>query len=478
VITNSNNQSETLVKRKNFVRNLIHIRVDWRKFKPALLKSDGIYYFIAYGKMSSVQEWEKILDENKAYHSAYTELYGCFLMLAVNAEREKSKSDPGGMIHAPFKLVKNWLTTGTIYPRLHLCNVILTSASQTELAQLATKNVAEHLPLLSELSHVFEVLFLPAGLASKKENKLILENMTEEEWKNIHNFVCRSFVLYSLFKIDLCIPCSNMRLILTELGNILAKTTIQKILTDKKGSNMSYFKDTAKYFWLEHVPVAKCIVTGVLEFYLSVFDEEGNDVSRWRIWVGYLANRIPVQLLVVGEEKGWTDFVSEVQRHIIVDLKEKLSLEEVFRSGSDRRLKYNRLCDWYHFFTIFPEHQKKIPPNYKDQTVVFRNWRCSLLRAFIQVYSPELTKEMADNYSGFWKRAARLMKDDELLRIAIEIGSLAGVKEAAWPGFLKLAADGKTLTVLGLSKDPEITEYLQTMTNRLLGSGFLESEML
>jgi len=67
---------------------------------------------------------------------------------------------------------------------------------------------------------------------------------------------------------------------------------------------------------------------------------------------------------------------------------------------------------------------------------------------------------------SFWKYAAMSMKDGELLHIAVELGSLDGVKSTAWPGMLrwKSLESGKTALEFAQScwgADNEISTYLQ-----------------
>jgi len=97
----------------------------------------------------------------------------------------------------------------------------------------------------------------------------------------------------------------------------------------------------------------------------------------------------------------------------------------------------------------------------------------------------EFTKRLANqnvNDVSFWETVSNQMKDGELLHIAVQIGSLLGVKMTSWPGIL-CWRDGKNgnKTALEFSKERwgdenEITKYLMNETEVLVSSGFLRLE--
>jgi len=69
------------------------------------------------------------------------------------------------------------------------------------------------------------------------------------------------------------------------------------------------------------------------------------------------------------------------------------------------------------------------------------------------------------------------MKGGELRQIAVEIGSLIGVKRTAWPSMVKWRNENN-MTALELSedklgKDHEVTEYLRRVIVNLNESGFI-----
>jgi len=129
------------------------------------------------------------------------------------------------------------------------------------------------------------------------------------------------------------------------------------------------------------------------------------------------------------------------------------------------------------------QSEENIPVDYLTQTRVHSTWQCSLLRVWIQLFGDEETRRQADEILedglSFWERVSKEMKDEELLHIAVEIGSLIGVKCTAWPNMVRLR-DGNNRTAVEyaeekLGKGHDVTEYLGWVVGNLNGSGFFGS---
>jgi len=88
-----------------------------------------------------------------------------------------------------------------------------------------------------------------------------------------------------------------------------------------------------------------------------------------------------------------------------------------------------------------PEIKNNI--DYANRTQVYPTWSCSLLREWVQLFGAEVKRRQADEVlqdidscGCFWESASTEMKDGELLPIAVELGSLIGVK---WTAFFSMA---------------------------------------
>jgi len=145
----------------------------------------------------------------------------------------------------------------------------------------------------------------------------------------------------------------------------------------------------------------------------------------------------------------------------------------------------NRECDLFRLFQELPELRKKIPKDFREKTEVHLNWQCCLLRVLIQLVGEQETCKLLDedNYEVFdsenvFTRVKSHMRDGELLHIAVELGSLRGVKKTVWPGMIgwrDTNNGGKTALELAMQKwgeHHEVTKYLQREVDNLIRSGF------
>jgi len=181
----------------------------------------------------------------------------------------------------------------------------------------------------------------------------------------------------------------------------------------------------------------------------------------------------------------WVKLLKKVKVFITDHFQDSLSLNDIW-SYRWNFVRCNRECDWYTFLGVLlnesEEMRKKIPVYYATRTKVYPTWLCSLLRVWIQLFGEAVTRRQADEVSdagSFWERASEEMKDGELLHIAVEIGSLLGVKWTAWPTMIKWRDTSKRsaveLAYEKLGRDHEVTEYLLRLGNNLTECGFFGS---
>jgi len=183
----------------------------------------------------------------------------------------------------------------------------------------------------------------------------------------------------------------------------------------------------------------------------------------------------------------WVNSLKEVQVLVRDHLRDKLSLN-VIMDYTWTYIQYNRECDWYKLFVVVlhesPQIRNKIPVDYVTRTKVYSSWQCSLLRVWIQLFGADETQRQADEVVqyglNFWEGGSIRMKDGELLHIAVEVGSLIGVKWTAYPKTIAWR-DGKNndRTALELAEDKlgrghEVTVYLQRVVDNLNERGFFE----
>jgi len=131
-----------------------------------------------------------------------------------------------------------------------------------------------------------------------------------------------------------------------------------------------------------------------------------------------------------------------------------------------------------------PELKNKIPVDYKNRTKVYSTWQVSLLRVWIQLFGEGETRRQADynlRNGYFWESASSVMnKSGELLHIAVELGSLKGVKLTAYPNMISWRDGDNNRTALELAKEKlrkghEVIVYLERVVDNLTRSGFFES---
>jgi len=435
-------------------------KIDWSQL--SVFQDVDHSVLIAYGKMTS-RDWEELVTENKTFDLTITKhlnrLVCCVLLSAVNGIPTNSDVGP-----SPFELVQKWASKSEsrlldfYVPLLTL----ITSMSREELSVLA-KIKNKDPALLSDLPCWWEILFTPEhGIAyTKREETMAILKETDAMQEIVKD-------IFILNQRSICSsPSATEALqLLIKFFQVEEFPLVRKVL--QKQDVLWAFADGATYIWLKDVDIAKEYVEKIVWIYIELFG------SDWDSWIDTLTKRIPVQLLVVGEElckkskHVWSDLVRQVQKRV----RYHFSDYSWFSLLNVQHFRYNRECDWYRFFLEIPRLREKVPSDFKERTHVYLTWPCSLLRVWIQVCSEEVNYEI----KSFWEMAANEINDGELLHIAVELQSLVVVKSTAWPGFLNWTQKGRTALEFSeeiWGKDHEITKYLQTVTDNLVASGFL-----
>jgi len=233
----------------------------------------------------------------------------------------------------------------------------------------------------------------------------------------------------------------------------------------------SLFGDIERNLEGNAASVAQCFVSAMVGFCLDVFD------GRLLEWIERAAVSNPIALLVAGKK---TDHSHLIKSHV-----EQMVLKRVNANGNRSFLvsftdsfQCNRSCDYYRLLEIFPQFKHKIPHNYQEKTEVHSNWRNCALCVWIEMFGEEETRRQTELNDGFniWGRLSGIMNNGELLHIAVQIGSLRGVKENAWPGSLnwKDEKNGQTALEKAQEKwgpDHEITRFLRRRSDNLFHSG-------
>jgi len=465
----------------------VHVlaRVDWNSFKwePEPL---GYYYLntIAYGKLE-VREWETRKQEigiNSTEQLNY--LLGCLMLSAVNEDRvhAQHQSTSSVTVRAPLDFVRKVLATGDNFEYdYRILWSFIAELSREELLDWARMRTKEPV-LLSDLPSVWELFFHPEkGIAiMKRENafKVLNENGALE------------MIFQDLFKSDdpSLSPEDELRRVFCRERGLVREELVKEAMIEYNVLDI-IIAQRASDLWLQDVQLGRSYIMGIVQLYLDIFQGKLNS------WVRLLAERVPVQLLVITEEKmrrrseewqqEWGNLLKIVQKCIRDQFCNKLTLNTI--RIQKQFVKYNRECDWYKLFMVVlnesPEMKRKIPGDYANRTKVYRIWLCSFYRVCIRLFGEEETRKQADKIleNGFslWDRVSREMKDGELLHIAVELGSLAGVKWTAYPKTLTWRnADNRTALEYAeekLDKGHEVTEYLGRVVGNMTLSGFYGS---
>jgi len=438
--------------RVNLVKRIL-AKINWMKFceeKESWFWHE-LCYLTAYGRLNSVKWREVLTQQNIRYSFDYIYdlklAFGTLLLSAISHTQMQEK-EINGLERAPFEL---WAQLFKNYNHLHMENFFdfLSNLSKSDLNYAARKNV-NYPTLLTELPNFWELLFLPDGFNHKVD---------QTESRILSNVLIDVFI--DIVKTDL-MSCCLMYLVLQGFRESANLEDFLKSVIENDEFVSSVCNKTG-HVWLENVDYAKCCLRTVISVYLNVFEGEFD-------WLHSMASRIPVPLILVGEENNWSALVKYVEQTIFEEFNGKISLETVYKE-----LSYNRLCDWYRLLVIFPDIRNRIPVDYKRQTDVFSSWECCLLRVWIHVFGEKATMHETERDTlgqCFWDNAAHCMTDGELLHIAVEVESLLGVKKTAWPAMLDWRDKKNGKTALEISQEKwgshhEITKFLLRRTENM-----------
>jgi len=455
--------------------------------KPGSLKQDNYFDMVAYEKLK-LKDWE-VLTRNQQIRLYFTEelnyLLGCLMISAINEERIPTQQHQSTLssviVRAPLDLIKEVIRGTNLHPDNRILFSFIGELSRKELLDLATMKTSDPV-LLSDLPSVWELFFhVDKGLAKVKRQKAMAMLNENDVLGNI---------VKDILDTSLSPELELRRVFLREKG-LLQEERVTRALTEY--GVLKIVTSRAKDLWLKNVQLGKTYIMGVVQLYLDIFQGEVDS------WVNQLAARVPVQLLVVAEEKvrrsgggqhEWANLLKLVQKFIRELSLNKLTLNDI--RIKMYAVRYNRECDWYKLLLIvlydLPEIKNKIPVDYANRSTDYTTWQVSLLRVWIQLFGPEETLRKADEIledgTCLWEDASREMnKDDgELLHIAVELGSLRGVQWTAYPKIMVNWRDGENRTALELAKEKlgkghEVTEYLLKVVGNLIQSGFLRAEL-
>jgi len=456
---------ELYKSRRNLLIDIL-ARLDWSQFNPSQAEN---CHTIAYAKMTA-ENWQKYFTQksvNMVYEYPSVEmlnnLLALLLLSAHNEEQSHKDSTHVKIGPPPFKLVLQWVKDFKCFSENFslLITTMLTSLSRKELSALA-KLKTQFPVLLSDLPSVGEVFSCcEQGLANVNTEKAMVMYWSFD-------------VIEVIVKDILCSSGQSvivLELLTDFLGRQAEKDSIIRIMNS--WNVISVVENCALKLWLKDVDIGKEYVKNVVEVYTDCFGECGS-------WLDKLSRAIPVQLLVIGEEKRKIGDQIWSRLDYLIKIRVKKYFKGTFRFWNQNGiLKYNRECDWYRLFKEFPELQDKIPADFQEKSNVHLTWECSLFRVCIQLFGKNANnKQISEKeYVNFIDWAAYEMKDGELLHIAVELESLSGVKSSAWPAFINWT-NGDNQTALELSQDQlgrghEITKYLQMETDNLVASGFI-----
>jgi len=437
-------------------------KVNWEKFGTAFLQCDTIDYcrMIAYGK-TDAKNWERLLgnEKMKLFSLRYLKpLLGSLLLSAVDNKEQASG--------APFEQVRKLgrdceVADRYIRPLSSLLKSLSRKEDLVDLARIKCENPV----LLSDLPSLWEVFFHDqkeiAYTHSKRKTRAILK-----ESKGVITLIVEDLLSSSNALARKSSPGDELRRVLLKLEDLIGAEEVKAVGT---GWWMhEEFAWCVKDLWLKDLEFGGKNVGVMIQVFMDTFGTE---------WVQKIrATEIPVQLLVAWEEtkKGvdeknqglWRGLIDRVQTSIRSYLKDNLSLISIMYCGWN----YYRECDWLRLMLL--SESVNIPDDYAKRNKVYSNWVCSLLRAWIYIFGEQKTREETDRNvkgEGFWEKAAKKTKHAELLYIAVEIGSLKGVKRTAYPRYINWRDENKK-TALELAEDKlgkvhKVTEYLQDLNS-------------
>jgi len=304
--------------------------------------------------------------------SDMSQLFKSFFGSSLSCFNEHHLKALNKLFNLPFELVLNLLANCEKAQNPHP-NLLCKLADELNARYLLKFLVrtALNTSTIRDWPSVWEVLFLPEGLAYQEPIRTVLKKkLTPKEWKNLISKIMSAIS-------NSHISCCSVGVALEEIRKLLDSKDGKGIMIEILESEqvIRQITNCVKQLWLENVEVAKCYLKGVVNMYMNKFKVQ---------WNLRLMEKIPVQLLIVGEEIGWKEFVAQVERLAVKSytnlntLKDKFSLSEICKYD----LHYNRCCDWYRFFIIFPKVKDKVPPDYRTYSETNLNWEVSLLRVW------------------------------------------------------------------------------------------------
>jgi len=469
--------SEVRETRRRLLMDVL-AKVGWSHFDVSPYNRENCCSFLAYGKLE-LEKWEKLERNQKMTFWSTDEpelLIGCLMLSALHGER-----DTTSLMHAPFDLVWKVAKMALVLDReFEILFSFMMDLSREELLDLATMKTEDPV-LLSDLPSFWELFFhLDKGLVKVKRQKAL--TMLNED--NVLEIIVKGLLKSS--DDDSRFPEVELRRVFLRERGLVPKERVKKAMSNSRV--LPIIARRASDSWLKDVNEGKTYMIGVVQLHQEIFQDELDDC------VDKLAERVPVQLLVVAEEKvrsgggqQWANLLKRVKVFMRGHFQSKLALNDM-RSYKCKYLKYNRECDWYAFLVVVlnksPEIYKKIPADYVTRTKLYPTWSCSLLRVWIQLFGEEETRRQADqipeNELSFWDWASRDMKDGELLHIAVELGSLIGVRWTAWPTMVNWRDGNNNRTAVELAHKKlgnghEVTEHLGRVGDNLTESGFIVS---
>jgi len=450
--------------------------VDWSNFNfnIQLMDSDNYFIMIAYGKLE-LGKWKKFTENRQLSVNSTNELqfFLCCLMLSALEEERVTVNKcvaPSVLVHAQSDLIRKLaIRADGSFGNMSSFIMDLSRKKLTDLAKMKREDPV----LLSDFPSIWEVFFhADKGLAKMDRDKVMVVLNVKYVLERIVEGLLNSSDDASLSQ-----EVELRRVFLSEES--LVPEQIVKRATDFTNV-LTNVANRTRELWLKDVDEGKSYIMGVVQLYLDILHDSLG------YWMDYLVKMVPFQLLVVAEENvrlgrglQWANFLARVKAFMRGHFRQTLSLYNTWAYRWNCG-QYNRESDWYVFLKVvlteLPEIRNKIPADYATRTKIYTTPSCSLLRVWIQLFGEEETRRQADESLRMWERALIEMKDGELLHIAVEVGSLIGVRWTAWPRSLKWRNENnKTALEYAeekLGKGHEVTKYLARVMGNLTRSGF------
>jgi len=378
--------SEVREKRRRLLRDVL-ATVDWTSFKwePKYFGYYSYLNMIAYGNLEG-REWERsLLRKEKIEIRNSTEklnyLLACLMLSAINEDRAhvQHQSTSSVTVRAPLELVRIVARKVHVYDSNRILYSFIAELSREELLDLARMRTKDPV-LLSDLPSAWELFFhAEKGIANA-------QTKTEKALKVLNEKHVLEIIVKDLLESNdpsLSPEDELIRVFFWERGLVREERVKEAMTEDVLGyiniNMLDIIAQSARYLWLKDVKLGRNYMMGMVQLYLDIFKGEVD------YWVKPWAERIPVQLLVVTEDKvkrsvGDSEYVNLlklVQKCIRDLLRNKLTLKTI--RFQRQLVKYNRQCDWFELLNVVlnesPEMKNKIPVDYANRTKVYRPGR-------------------------------------------------------------------------------------------------------